>query len=236
MIILVGYVFYSNYIKNDFYDTDEIISKTDTKKIDSDNYKMLDINNIDQKDGYPTGCESVSAVMIMQYLGIDISVEDFIDNYLEMGKLKVKNKKLYGPSPYDKYVGNPKTKNGYGCFAKVIVKAANNALPKTFEAKDISGAKLKDIVTDYIENDIPVMMWATINMTTPGVGDTWLLNKTNEKYTWPAGEHCMVLVGYDNDNYYFNDPYNNALESYSKDIVKTIYNEMGSQAAVILRR
>ena len=28
---------------------------------------------------YPTGCESVSAVMALQYAGVDITVDTFID-------------------------------------------------------------------------------------------------------------------------------------------------------------
>ena len=33
---------------------------------------------IDQTADWPTGCESVSTVMLLQYLGIHISVDDFI--------------------------------------------------------------------------------------------------------------------------------------------------------------
>ncbi len=40
---------------------------------------------IDQRDKYPTGCESVTAVMALQYAGVDITVEEFIDNYLPQG-------------------------------------------------------------------------------------------------------------------------------------------------------
>ena len=43
----------------------------------------IEVPYIDQSVKYPTGCESVSAVMLLQYLGYDITVEEFIDRYLE---------------------------------------------------------------------------------------------------------------------------------------------------------
>ena len=48
------------------------------------NYKkIISAPYIDQSVKYPTGCESVSAVMLLQYLGYEITVDEFIENYLE---------------------------------------------------------------------------------------------------------------------------------------------------------
>lgn len=46
---------------------------------------LLDAPFIDQRDKYPTGCESVTAVMALQYAGVEVSVEEFIDGYLPQG-------------------------------------------------------------------------------------------------------------------------------------------------------
>ena len=43
--------------------------------------KLIRVPYIDQTKDYPTGCESVSAVMLLHYLGIPISVDAFIENY-----------------------------------------------------------------------------------------------------------------------------------------------------------
>ena len=45
--------------------------------------KIIDVPYIDQTQEWPTGCESVSAVMLLQYLGVNISVNEFIEKYLE---------------------------------------------------------------------------------------------------------------------------------------------------------
>ncbi len=44
--------------------------------------KIIEVPYIDQTEKYPTGCESISAVMLLRYLGYPISPEEFIDRYL----------------------------------------------------------------------------------------------------------------------------------------------------------
>ena len=43
----------------------------------------LEAPYIDQSVKYPTGCESVSTVMLLQYLGYSLTVDEFIEKYLE---------------------------------------------------------------------------------------------------------------------------------------------------------
>lgn len=71
---------------------------------------------------------------------------------------------------------------------------------------------------------------------------TWIINYTDENselkkgdnFTWTAGEHCLVLVGYDRNNYYFNDPYkNHGLIAYKKSLVNKRYIAMGKQCVHI---
>ena len=44
--------------------------------------KIIEAPYIDQSVSYPTGCESVSATMLLQYLGYEITVDEFIRNYV----------------------------------------------------------------------------------------------------------------------------------------------------------
>lgn len=43
---------------------------------------LINTEHIYQTDNWPTGCESVTAVMALNAAGIEISVDDFIDDYL----------------------------------------------------------------------------------------------------------------------------------------------------------
>ena len=47
---------------------------------------LLNVPYINQRMDYPTGCESVSAVMALQYAGVDITVDTFIDDCLDTGE------------------------------------------------------------------------------------------------------------------------------------------------------
>ena len=40
----------------------------------------IEVPYIDQSVKYPTGCESVSAVMLLKYLGYEMTVDEFIKN------------------------------------------------------------------------------------------------------------------------------------------------------------
>ena len=48
----------------------------------------IDVPYIDQSKLYPTGCESVSTVMLLRFLGIDITVDEFIENIWKRSLLK----------------------------------------------------------------------------------------------------------------------------------------------------
>ena len=48
---------------------------------------VIDVPYLDQSVRYPTGCESVSAVMLLRYLGYEMSVDEFIEQYLDRQEL-----------------------------------------------------------------------------------------------------------------------------------------------------
>ena len=69
-------------------------------------------------------------------------------------------------------------------------------------------ADAQEICEKYINNGVPVLIWASINMkpTFINLSNSWIVENTGERYFWKSNEHCLVLVGYDDENYYFNDP------------------------------
>lgn len=72
-------------------------------------FLMIKINvpYISQKGRYPTGCESVSTVMLLQLLGYEISVDEFIENYLDCHGFEMRDGQLYGPDPNEHFCGSP---------------------------------------------------------------------------------------------------------------------------------
>ncbi len=198
--------------------------------------KRLEVPYLSQEDKYPTGCESVSAVMLLNYFEYDISVDTFIDLYLEKQDYYWKNGVFYAPHPDKAFIGDPRNSNSYGCYAPVIVNALNKYLLGSMEAVNLTGTSIENLIGTYINNDIPVLFWASMNMKQTQKGTTWNISE-NETFDWIAGEHCLVFIGYDEDNYYFNDPYqSNGIVGYEKELVDKRFNELGNQAVAIINR
>jgi len=194
-------------------------------------YKIIqNVPFIQQRPKFPTGCESASAVMALKYAGANISLETFVENYLD--------KKLSG-RPFDPNIhfgGNPKGegKDGnYGCYAPVIKKALDKILlGQRIVAKELKGKSISSLCTEYIDANIPVIFWATRNMTIPYKNGTWRYN--GKQIQWISPMHCLLLIGYDKTHYIFNDPLDDSrFTYYSKEAVESAYSGLGQQAVVI---
>lgn len=197
-------------------------------------FKMIDVPYLSQSGTYPTGCESVSAVMVLQYYGMSMTPSQFIDQYLTKQGFTWENGVRIGPDPRQAFVGDPYSKSGYGCYAPVIIDALRKACPQNLEVRNETGSSLSYLASFYVDADIPVLIWATMDMKESWDSDSWQL-PDGSKFTWCAGEHCLVLVGYDADRYYFNDPYeNHGVVGYDKRVVEERYRELGYQAVAVV--
>lgn len=186
------------------------------------------------QSGFPTGCESASATMLLRFWDVDMTVSRFVDRYLEKGEITRVGDRLYAPHPDEAFVGDPRSEQAYGCYAPVIVRAIQSCLPETLRVVNESGTSLSELCKTYIDNGMPVMIWATIDMKPARKGDTWIVKPGGEEYQWIAGEHCLVLVGYDQRQYYLLDPYDDqGLVSYPRATVEARYAELGRQAVGI---
>ena len=169
--------------------------------------------------------------MLLQYLGYDISVDTFIEQYLEKEDFEEREGVWYGPDPRTHFCGSPYDEDSFGCYAPVICKALEKILGDAYEVSDRTGTEIDILIREYIDREMPVVFWACINMREPITGPQWKLKETGETFTWISNEHCMLLVGYDEEGYYFNDPYdNNGVIRYPKDVVKDRYKAQHMQA------
>lgn len=196
---------------------------------------QLNVPYMTQEGFLPTGCETVSAMMALSFLGMETDAEDIL-SHMEMEPLTTgAGGRKTGPSPEEAFVGDPRSDDGYGCYPPVIKNAFEGAYPNAVSVTDTTGVSFNRLAHDYVKNGIPVLVWATVDMQPARQGTQWRLS-TGELFTWPRGEHCLLLVGYDGGNYYFNDPYGNRGRiSYPKEQVNARYKELGSKSAVIMR-
>lgn len=214
-----------NGVEIHIYEENEIYTKPQTP---IGNSKIIQAPFISQLGKYPTGCESVTTVMSLNHIGIDVSVDKFIDSYL------TKTGVPFDPSI--SFGGNPRSTSGYGCYAPVIKKALDKALSgKNYEAKVLNNVSLKTLCSQYIDKGIPVILWATMYMNTPYISSTWTYN--GKTINWIAPEHCLLLVGYDSSHYIFNDPLTSHPQTYySKSSVEAAYKGLNYQAIVLEKK
>jgi uncharacterized protein YvpB len=195
---------------------------------------------IDQTDRWPTGCESVSAGMLLKYLGLPVSVDDFIMNYLPQQEFSEENGIMTGADPYKTFAGSPYDEDAYGCYAPVIAAALGSVfydLKAPYTAVDETETHLDRLCMDYIDSDMPVILWASIDMKPTRIGPEWKLADSGEDFTWLSNEHCLLMTGYSDSLFYFNDPWHNRGRiSYPRDLVFERHREMLGMAVGIRRQ
>ncbi|MBQ7058816.1 MAG: C39 family peptidase [Firmicutes bacterium] len=178
---------------------------------------------ISQLEKYPTGCESVSAVMALAYKGIPVTVEEFIDEYLPKGpapqpdpdqpdEAKATSDQpdeassagnaakpvLIGPDPWEVFPGDPYSTHGWGCFAPALKKAIEKCLEKKgtgLNPVELYHTPIETLCHDYIDRDIPVIFWATIGMAKAHESLVW--RSATRVIHWMSPMHCTLLIGYE---------------------------------------
>ena len=183
------------------------------------------VPEIIQTPELPTGCESVALTIVLNSFGYKLEKTDIAKNYLERGTDMATS-----------YVGDPFSKNGAGCFPPAIVNAADKYLEEKGDKRtghNITGTSIDDLCTDYIENGFPVIVWSSIDMTSPDkTGGAYTYQ--GQSYQWYGSEHCVVLYGYDKgkDVYLVSDPLVGLVER-DAAAFRDIYEKIGEYAVVI---
>ena len=201
------------------------------------NKKLLNVSNIMQYPELPTGCESVALTILLNHLGYRIDKLTIARNYLPKLDFYWYNGVLYGADFRTTFAGNPESEYAYGCYAQCITTTANNYLNDNGfggKAYNITGSDFDSLLYDYIDKDIPVLIWITSsNLHETMLTSVWT-TPNGERVQWKAYEHCVVLTGYDLDNQliYVSDPLVGNT-SYDYGRIKQRYIDMGQQAVYI---
>lgn len=197
--------------------------------------RIKDVPYISQLPTLPTGCESAGAAMLLNYYGCTVTAEEFASYYLPTGDAPHtdENGKLIGCDPWEAFPGDPFSETGWGCYSTVIERAMNEFLTNTgYHAERLSGVPLYRLKS-YIDNNTPVMIWATICMEPPIESDIWTVPETGREITWVYPMHALVLTGYDENGYYFSDPLAGQDIYYGKDSVEVAYTALFEQAIIL---
>lgn len=202
----------------------------DTSRLTKRSVK-LNVKYLSQNPELPTGCEITSLTTVLNYYGYNVSKTEMSDKYLDKTIDKIGNF-------WEVFVGDPR-KNGFGCYAKPIVNAANRYLDtqdSRYKAVDYSGTRFENLLS-LVEDGTPVIIWGTTyseeekNLQKPFTTIKW--NIDGKDLQWISPEHCIVLIGYDADRHVaiMSDPQRGIVE-YNLDTVKSRYLALHAQCVV----
>lgn len=188
---------------------------------------QLEVENIPQNPELPNGCEITSAAIALNYLGYSIDKSTLSEEYLPM------HIPYWEADPYVEFMGNPADELSFYCLPGAITTAVNAYLDdqnSLYYALDITGADTAELEM-YLAQGTPVLIWATRAFTPPLYNYTFTLPDGS----WPySNSHCLVLTGYDEDNYYFADPMLEITEI-DRETFSVRFAQMGSHAVVITK-
>lgn len=202
-------------------------------------YRISDVPMVLQLPDYHNGCESASSTMLLQYYGYNITLPEVIEE-VPIVPLEYKDGRLYGADPNEAFTGSMSSR-GYGIYAKPMVDVLKSIIKDQngkHQVKDLTGSSLEDLLT-YVEMGHPIQIWATASLQTyeQSAKQQWYVKTldgeyTDEKITFPVSEHCLVLIGFDEEHVVLNNPLQ-GLTIWDKDAFETAYEGMGSQAIMI---
>lgn len=206
----------------------ETVTTEDDVEIDSLSEPVMvpDFTPVCQLPELPTGCEITSLTMVLNYHGFNVDKCDLADNYLEKGEVGSTNF-------YKAFVGSPSDGASFGCYAPVIEDTANKYLSSKGslkKARAVNGLSFSTLL-QYIDNGIPVIVWGTLECQEGYQSVTWTVD--GEDLTWITPEHCMVLVGYDNNYVYVADPMTGQILNYEINLFIDCFRTLYSQAVII---
>lgn len=195
------------------------------------------------QDKLKAGCETYACTMLLQTLGFDVDEFTIADKYIDCHYvLEAEDGTMYGPDMHSGFAGTPYA--GWGVYAPSMAKSMNRYLSdqkSDLKATAYEDVPLETLCEKYIVNDIPVMIWATTDMDPPSVGASWVVDyvdenarvKEGDRVEWYVHEHCLVLIGFDENYYYFGDSTHGTISHFSKAIVEERYHQLGSQCIVV---
>ncbi len=201
--------------------------------------RILDAPWLDQREKWPTGCESVTATLALRTAGIPADPDFFIDRCLPTAPPpRLENGVWRGPDPRRFYPGDPRTPQGWGCFAPAVRQGIETFAALTgarIRVRELYGKTFDELLRGEIDEGRPVILFATMGMAPPRVSGRWMLDGTGYVSEWKTPIHCLRLIVYYGEDAVFSDPLASARQRYPRAAAEHAYRGMGAQAVVAER-
>lgn len=166
---------------------------------------LLDAPIIRQFPELPAGCEITSLAMLLQYAGINKSKLDLVpemkkdDTSIVWGS---NGSIAFWGHPNNGFVGDITGKSkAFGIYHEALFELLQTYIPTSM---DMTNMEFEE-VERQISAGYPVIAWTTINFQIPQKWVTW--DSPNGVIETTFMEHAVLLVGYDEQFVYVNDPW-----------------------------
>lgn len=192
---------------------------------------ILDVPLISQLPDLINGCEVTSLTMLLNYTGVSIDKNELVREVKIDTTPMVKDSDgniIKWGNPNDGFVGDIEgyDKAGYSIYPKALLPLSNKYLNNT--AKDLTGETV-DTLIKYLSQKSPILVWVTTDFSVPDNFITWTKNGKQIRATF--SEHCVVLTGYDENSFYYNDPLNVGKNKViDKETFEEVWSSMGKLA------
>ncbi|WP_181956652.1 C39 family peptidase [Paenibacillus piri] len=167
---------------------------------------LLDAPLVRQLPELPSGCEVTSLAMMLQFLGIAKDKMDLVPEMkrdttpLRRGK---DGKIAYWGNPNTGFVGEVTAAGkGFGIYHGALHELQKQYVPT---AVDLTGQPFETL-EQKLREGIPSIVWTTIDYRVPEKWTVWDTPIGPIQTTFM--EHAVLLVGFDDDYVYVNDPLN----------------------------
>ena len=172
------------------------------------------------------GCDVTSLAMMLQSAGVSVDKMTLAN---EIKKVDFIDDGVLG-NPNDGFVGNIYTfsESGYGVYHGPLFQLAEKYLPN--KAVDLTGKNIEEIYKS-IKAGQPVVMITNATFAPLDADEftTWETNSGDVSITY--NEHCIVLIGYDQESVYIRDPLEGSLDvKVPRETFEQAWAQMGSQA------
>lgn len=191
-------------------------------------YQVENFPTFDQRKDYPNGCESIALYLLLKYHGVNVTPDEIINKLKKGAAPYTLNGVKYGADPEIEFVGDPKSKSGYGVFENPIIDVANQFKSGIVKA---TGKSLDEIL-EIVKSGKPVQVWASSYGRTPTKCNTWTSTSgnSNKTITWYCNFHSLVLIGATSSKVIVSDPLTGTYVNYDKKTFEYAYNFYGKRA------
>lgn len=178
---------------------------------------VLDMPTVLQKPELPNGCEIVAFTGLLKQAGFDVNKLD-VAAYLPKEDFTYTNNKKYGGHPEKVYIGDPSLITGWYCFDGPIKTAAAGYFhDNTIDKKLVN--------TNSIESAVDVgkavAVWTTLELGPVNYSGGWYL-EDGSYYEAITNIHCVIVYGYDQNDYYVMDPLKGKIKREKDQLNKSV--------------